>query len=175
MSYVYPTKNIKVKPPYNLTIYFGSAYYILTKEFVEFTLTDARAKDLLEWSRDTYSPDEHYWVTLNRLNDAPGATPNADWEGNIRAIKWKDQEGTLHKGCKGHYIRDICVYGLGDLQWIIESPHLFANKFEPATYPLVMDCLERRYRLKVLHQAEVPIDDHWRLQQENYFNMKLNV
>ncbi|KFV40881.1 Beta-1,3-galactosyl-O-glycosyl-glycoprotein beta-1,6-N-acetylglucosaminyltransferase 7, partial [Gavia stellata] len=180
MSYVYPTKNIKAKPPYNLTIYFGSAYYILTKEFVEFTLTDARAKDLLEWSRDTYSPDEHYWVTLNRLNepyvfkDAPGATPNANWEGNIRAIKWKDQEGTIHKGCKGHYIRDICVYGLGDLQWIIESPHLFANKFEPATYPLVMDCLERHYRLKVLHQAEVPIEDHWRFQEENYFNMKLN-
>lgn len=68
MSYVYPTKNAKTKPPYNLTIYFGSAYYILTKEFVEFTLTDVRAKDLLEWSRDTYSPDEHYWVTLNRLH-----------------------------------------------------------------------------------------------------------
>ncbi|NXL88126.1 GCNT7 acetylglucosaminyltransferase, partial [Alectura lathami] len=67
-SHVYPTKNIKSKPPHNLTIYFGSAYYILTKEFVEFTLTDARAKDLLEWSRDTYSPDEHYWVTLNRVH-----------------------------------------------------------------------------------------------------------
>lgn len=36
------------------------------------------------------------------FKDAPGATPNADWEGNIRAIKWKDQEGTLHKGCKGN-------------------------------------------------------------------------
>uniref|UniRef100_A0A7M4EAS8 Glucosaminyl (N-acetyl) transferase family member 7 n=1 Tax=Crocodylus porosus TaxID=8502 RepID=A0A7M4EAS8_CROPO len=66
-SYVYPTKNVKNNPPHNLTIYFGSAYYILTREFVEFTLTDVRAKDLLEWSRDTYSPDEHYWVTLNRL------------------------------------------------------------------------------------------------------------
>ncbi|KAM6053825.1 beta-1,3-galactosyl-O-glycosyl-glycoprotein beta-1,6-N-acetylglucosaminyltransferase 7-like isoform 2-T2 [Chlamydotis macqueenii] len=109
MSYVYPTKNIKAKPPHNLTIYFGSAYYILTKEFVEFTLTDARAKDLLEWSRDTYSPDEHYWVTLNRLNDAPGATPNAHWEGNIRAIKWKEQEGTKHKGCTALSSRYISV------------------------------------------------------------------
>lgn len=36
------------------------------------------------------------------FKDAPGATPNADWEGNIRAIKWKDQEGTVHKGCKGN-------------------------------------------------------------------------
>ncbi|XP_039353882.1 beta-1,3-galactosyl-O-glycosyl-glycoprotein beta-1,6-N-acetylglucosaminyltransferase 7-like [Mauremys reevesii] len=174
-SYVYPTKNMKDDPPHNLTIYFGSAYYALTRKFVEFTLTDVRAKDLLEWSRDTYSPDEHYWVTLNRLNDAPAATPNAQWEGNIRAIKWKDQEGVAHNGCKGHYIRDICVYGLGDLQWIIESPNLFANKFEPTTYPLVMDCLERRYRLKVLQQAEVPLEAHWHFQESNYFNMKLNV
>lgn len=36
------------------------------------------------------------------FKDAPGATPNADWEGNIRAIKWKDQEGTIHNGCKGN-------------------------------------------------------------------------
>ncbi|XP_019365750.1 PREDICTED: beta-1,3-galactosyl-O-glycosyl-glycoprotein beta-1,6-N-acetylglucosaminyltransferase 7 [Gavialis gangeticus] len=173
-SYVYPTKNVKNNPPHNLTIYFGSAYYVLTREFVEFTLTDVRAKDLLEWSRDTYSPDEHYWVTLNRLTDSPGATPNAGWEGNIRAIKWKDQEGVNHNGCKGHYSRNICIYGLGDLQWIIESPHLFANKFEPGKYPLVMDCLERRFRLKVLQQAEVPIEAHWRFQETNYFNMKLN-
>ncbi|XP_006018251.1 beta-1,3-galactosyl-O-glycosyl-glycoprotein beta-1,6-N-acetylglucosaminyltransferase 7 [Alligator sinensis] len=173
-SYVYPTKNVKNNPPHNLTIYFGSAYYVLTREFVEFALTDVRAKDLLEWSMDTYSPDEHYWVTLNRLTDSPGATPNADWEGNIRAIKWKDQEGVKHNGCKGHYIRNICIYGLGDLQWIIESPHLFANKFESGKYPLVMDCLERRYRLKVLQQAEVPIEAHWRFQEKNYFNMKLN-
>ncbi|XP_062976662.1 beta-1,3-galactosyl-O-glycosyl-glycoprotein beta-1,6-N-acetylglucosaminyltransferase 7-like [Elgaria multicarinata webbii] len=168
-SYVYPTKKVKSEPPHNLTIYFGSAYYVLTRKFVEFILSDARAKDLLEWSRDTYSPDEHYWVTLNRLPDAPGATPDAQWEGNIRTIKWRDQEGKTHNGCKGHYVRDICVYGLGDLKWIIESPNLFANKFEPATYPLVMECLERHYRHKVLQQAEVPLEVHWHLQEYTFF------
>ncbi|XP_008113452.1 beta-1,3-galactosyl-O-glycosyl-glycoprotein beta-1,6-N-acetylglucosaminyltransferase 7 [Anolis carolinensis] len=163
-SYVYPTKQIKSDPPHNLTIYFGGAYYVLTRKFVEFTLTDIRAKDLLEWSRDTYSPDEHYWVTLNRLPDAPGATPDLTWEGNIRAIKWRDQEGKMHDGCKGLYVRDICVYGLGDLKWIAESPHLFANKFETAASPLVMECLERHFRQKVLQQAEVPLEEQWRLE-----------
>ncbi|XP_042318517.1 beta-1,3-galactosyl-O-glycosyl-glycoprotein beta-1,6-N-acetylglucosaminyltransferase 7-like isoform X2 [Sceloporus undulatus] len=163
-SKVYPTKNKKGEPPHNLTIYFGGAYYILTRKFVEFTLTDPRAKDLLEWSRDTYSPDEHYWVTLNRLPDAPGSTPDLQWEGNIRAIKWRDHEGKYHDGCKGHYVRDICVYGLGDLKWIIDSSALFANKFEPGTYPLVMECLERHLRMKVLQQAEVPLEAHWHLQ-----------
>ena len=26
--------------------------------------TDPKAQDLLEWSRTTWSPDEHYWATL---------------------------------------------------------------------------------------------------------------
>ncbi|XP_061487189.1 beta-1,3-galactosyl-O-glycosyl-glycoprotein beta-1,6-N-acetylglucosaminyltransferase 7-like isoform X3 [Rhineura floridana] len=105
------------------------------------------------------------WVTLLSiwLLDAPGATPDAQWEGNIRAIKWRDQEGIAHNGCQGHYVRDICVYGIGDLKWIVESPNLFANKFESATYPLVMECLERHYRLKVLQEAEVPLETHWHL------------
>ncbi|XP_053098242.1 beta-1,3-galactosyl-O-glycosyl-glycoprotein beta-1,6-N-acetylglucosaminyltransferase 7 isoform X2 [Pangasianodon hypophthalmus] len=91
----------KTPPPHNLTIYFGTAYYSLQRAFVEYVLTSSVAKDLLEWSKDTYSPDEHYWVTLNHVEDAPGSNVNAGWEGNIRAIKWKDQEGTAHQGCNG--------------------------------------------------------------------------
>ena len=33
--------------------------------------------------------------------DAPGATPDAGWEGDIRAIKWRNEEGSVHDGCKG--------------------------------------------------------------------------
>ncbi|XP_010157388.1 PREDICTED: N-acetyllactosaminide beta-1,6-N-acetylglucosaminyl-transferase, isoform A-like, partial [Eurypyga helias] len=57
----------KAPPPHNLTIYFGSAYVAITRPFVEFVLWDQRAIDLLAWSEDTYSPDEHFWVTLNRI------------------------------------------------------------------------------------------------------------
>ncbi|XP_065525198.1 N-acetyllactosaminide beta-1,6-N-acetylglucosaminyl-transferase-like [Lathamus discolor] len=57
----------KPPPPHNLTIYFGSAYVAVTRPFVEFVLRDQRAIDLLAWSEDTYSPDEHFWVTLNRI------------------------------------------------------------------------------------------------------------
>ncbi|XP_031807525.1 beta-1,3-galactosyl-O-glycosyl-glycoprotein beta-1,6-N-acetylglucosaminyltransferase 7 isoform X2 [Sarcophilus harrisii] len=132
---------------------------------------DMRTCDFLILQKRKWRPRE-----VKRFpEDAPGSTPNADWEGHIRAIKWKDMEGIVHNGCKGHYVRNICVYGLGDLQWIIESPHLFANKFELATYPLVMECLERRYRLKVLNQAEIPSESHWHLQETSYFNMKINI
>ncbi|XP_031802800.1 N-acetyllactosaminide beta-1,6-N-acetylglucosaminyl-transferase-like [Sarcophilus harrisii] len=66
-SFMMWTWRRKTPPPHSLTIYFGSAYVSLTREFVNFVLQDQRAIDLLEWSKDTYSPDEHFWVTLNRI------------------------------------------------------------------------------------------------------------
>ncbi|XP_010621376.2 N-acetyllactosaminide beta-1,6-N-acetylglucosaminyl-transferase-like [Fukomys damarensis] len=86
-SFVLWTWLRKAPPPHNMTIYFGSAYVALTKEFVHFVLEDQRAIDLLKWSRDTYSPDEHFWVTLNRIPGSACALPmlrqfpqNASWQ-----------------------------------------------------------------------------------------------
>ncbi|XP_017382189.1 N-acetyllactosaminide beta-1,6-N-acetylglucosaminyl-transferase-like isoform X2 [Cebus imitator] len=67
LSYVIRTTALKPPPPHNLTIYFGSAYVALSREFAYFVLHDPRAVDLLQWSKDTFSPDEHFWVTLNRI------------------------------------------------------------------------------------------------------------
>ena len=36
-----------------------------SRAFIEFVQSSPVAKELLDWSRDTYSPDEHYWATLN--------------------------------------------------------------------------------------------------------------
>ncbi|XP_047589043.1 N-acetyllactosaminide beta-1,6-N-acetylglucosaminyl-transferase-like isoform X1 [Lutra lutra] len=69
LSYVIRTTVLKPPPPHNLTIYFGSAYVALSREFTNFVLRDPRAVDLLHWSKDTFSPDEHFWVTLNRIPD----------------------------------------------------------------------------------------------------------
>ncbi|XP_067857773.1 N-acetyllactosaminide beta-1,6-N-acetylglucosaminyl-transferase-like [Heptranchias perlo] len=176
-EYISPTESYVIKTParksetvpHGLKLYFGSAYYALTRGFVDFVLRDKRAKDLLQWSRDTYSPDEHYWVTLNRIADAPGADPNAEWEGSIRSIKWLDQTRVAHNGCKGHYVRNICVYGLGDLEWLAQKDSLFANKFEVNSHPLVAQCMERWLRPRTLSQSEVPIRQGWRIKNSACF------
>nr|XP_036867291.1 N-acetyllactosaminide beta-1,6-N-acetylglucosaminyl-transferase isoform X3 [Manis javanica] len=100
-SFVKNTYILKTPPPHKLTIYFGTAYVALTREFVHFVLHDKRAIDLLHWSKDTYSPDEHFWVTLNRIPGVPGSMPNASWMGNLRAVKWIDMEDK-HGGCHAH-------------------------------------------------------------------------
>ncbi|XP_065687624.1 N-acetyllactosaminide beta-1,6-N-acetylglucosaminyl-transferase-like [Patagioenas fasciata] len=150
----------KAPPPHNMTIYFGSAYVALTRPFVEFVLRDQRAIDLLAWSEDTYSPDEHFWVTLNRIPGVPGSMPNASWEGDLKAVKWIDMEKT-HGGCHGHYVRGICIYGTGDLKWLFNSSCVFANKFELRTYPLTVECLELRHRQRTLSQSEVEVEPNW--------------
>uniref|UniRef100_A0A452UVQ6 Glucosaminyl (N-acetyl) transferase 2 (I blood group) n=1 Tax=Ursus maritimus TaxID=29073 RepID=A0A452UVQ6_URSMA len=159
-SFVKNTNILKTSPPHQLTIYFGTAYVALTREFVNFVFHDKRAVDLLHWSKDTYSPDEHFWVTLNRIPGVPGAMPNASWTGNLRAIKWIDMEDK-HGGCHGHYVHGICIYGNGDLKWLINSPSLFANKFELSTYPLTVECLELRLRERTLNQSETVIQPSW--------------
>ncbi|KAF7208149.1 beta-1,3-galactosyl-O-glycosyl-glycoprotein beta-1,6-N-acetylglucosaminyltransferase 7 [Nothobranchius furzeri] len=156
----------KAPPPHNLQIYFGTAYYALTRAFVDFVLDSPKAQDLLEWSKDTFSPDEHYWVTLNHIKEAPGSHADGGWEGAIRAIKWGDQEGTKHDGCRGHYVRNICIFGLKDLPWIINRNDMFANKFESNSYPEALDCLEQWHRNKVLKQATVPIEASWLLAKQ---------
>ncbi|KAM9199610.1 N-acetyllactosaminide beta-1,6-N-acetylglucosaminyl-transferase [Mergus octosetaceus] len=150
----------KAPPPHNLTIYFGSAYIAVTRPFVKFVLQDRRAIDLLAWSQDTYSPDEHFWVTLNRIPGVPGSMPNASWEGDLKAVKWIDMEES-HGGCHGHYVRGICVYGTGDLKWLFNSTCMFANKFELRTYPLTVECLELRHRKRTLSQSEVQVEPNW--------------
>ncbi|XP_055451125.1 N-acetyllactosaminide beta-1,6-N-acetylglucosaminyl-transferase isoform X1 [Psammomys obesus] len=154
------TNTLKAPPPHQLTIYFGTAYVALTRDFVNLIMSDKRAIDLLEWSKDTYSPDEHFWVTLNRIPGVPGAMPNASWMGNLRAVKWMDMEDK-HGGCHGHYVHGICIYGNGDLKWLINSQSLFANKFELNTYPLTVECLELRHRERTLNQSETAIEPSW--------------
>ncbi|XP_066579364.1 N-acetyllactosaminide beta-1,6-N-acetylglucosaminyl-transferase [Amia ocellicauda] len=148
----------KSPPPHNITTYSGSAYYALTHEFATFVLQDKRATDLLEWSKDTYSPDEQYWVTLNRIPDAPNSMPNGRYEGKVRAIKWIDHKKQV---CHGRFVRGVCVYGPGDLKWLFENQHMFANKFELKTYPPTVECLELKLRERALNNSEVTPQPSW--------------
>lgn len=72
----------------------------------------------------------------------------------------------------GHYVHDSCVYGPGDLPWIVRSPSLFAYAFD-STDPLVVTCLERWHRLRVLRGAEAAVEPHWHFPRERHLNGRL--
>ncbi|KAJ8034543.1 Beta-1,3-galactosyl-O-glycosyl-glycoprotein beta-1,6-N-acetylglucosaminyltransferase [Holothuria leucospilota] len=133
-------RGLKKPPPHNFTIYFGSAYYAATRSYVNYVITDQRAVDLLKWSEDTWSPDEHYWVTLQRYPGVPGGYPYGTVDSNVRLVKWKDL--IKHPPCIGKYVRSVCVFGVGYLAYLLSQPHLFANKFHYSFDPVALQCLE---------------------------------
>ena len=50
----------KVKPPHGYKIAKGHTTATLSRDFVNYILTDKKVKDLIEWSKDISIPDEMY-------------------------------------------------------------------------------------------------------------------
>ncbi|XP_041856638.1 beta-1,3-galactosyl-O-glycosyl-glycoprotein beta-1,6-N-acetylglucosaminyltransferase-like isoform X2 [Melanotaenia boesemani] len=160
------TKETKDPPPFNLPIMSGNAYIVVSRGYVHSVLKDHRIRALIEWSKDTYSPDEHLWATIQRVPGVPGSKwPHrkydmSDVNAIARLVKWQwhegseDSVGAVYPECKGNHVRSVCVYGAGDLQWLLEQDHLFANKFDVDTDPIAIFCLEKYLRQKALADLE---------------------
>lgn len=157
------TEKNKAPPPIEIPMFSGGAYIVVSRAFVRFVLEDPRAQRLIEWSKDGYSPDEFLWATLQRLPGVPGAIPSnhrydvTDVNSLARLVKWQYYEGVESKGamyppCRGHHVRSICIYGVGDLGWMLQKPQLFANKFDTSVDLIAVHCLEKYLRNKALRE-----------------------
>ncbi|XP_051810682.1 beta-1,3-galactosyl-O-glycosyl-glycoprotein beta-1,6-N-acetylglucosaminyltransferase-like [Acanthochromis polyacanthus] len=152
----------KEPPPFNLPMFSGNAYIVVTRGYIRSVLEDDRIQMLIEWGKDTYSPDEFLWATIQRMPGVPGSTrPHSkydmtDMNSVARLVKWQWHEGpqdsleAVYSECHGQHVRGVCVYGAGDLQGIIAQPHLFANKFDINIDPIAIYCLEKYLRQKAL-------------------------
>ncbi|XP_063782322.1 beta-1,3-galactosyl-O-glycosyl-glycoprotein beta-1,6-N-acetylglucosaminyltransferase 3 [Pseudophryne corroboree] len=158
-DYVVRTDIKKKPPPFNIPIYSGSAYIVVSRDFVTSLFENSIAKQLLDWAKDTYSPDEYLWATLQRVPGMPGSVPKhikydlSDMNALARLVKWQGMEGDPERGapyttCTGKYRRLVCVYGSGDLHWMLQQHHLFANKFDPTVDDHAIQCLEEYLRYK---------------------------
>ncbi|XP_053558461.1 beta-1,3-galactosyl-O-glycosyl-glycoprotein beta-1,6-N-acetylglucosaminyltransferase [Bombina bombina] len=152
----------KNSPPFETKIFSGSAYFVVSRAFVNYVLTNEKMKEFLEWSKDTYSPDEFLWATIQRIPDVPSYLPAnskydvSDMNAVARFVKWNYFEGDLTKGapyppCNGVHVRSICVFGAGDLQFMLGKRHLFGNKFDIDVDPFAIQCLEEHLRHKALY------------------------
>ncbi|ELT91705.1 hypothetical protein CAPTEDRAFT_90784 [Capitella teleta] len=152
-------------PPHGISLVKGSAFGVFSRKFVEFVLTDKKAKDLLDWSKDTYSPDEIYWATLNHpwvnpMLPAPGgyaaAVPDRKpWLAMY--VSWKQ---SVPRGrCSSTYVRKVCIFTLRDLPDLISRKELFANKFYAEREPMTTECLDQW--LKTVEKAQLPFNGQY--------------
>ncbi|XP_013916546.1 PREDICTED: beta-1,3-galactosyl-O-glycosyl-glycoprotein beta-1,6-N-acetylglucosaminyltransferase [Thamnophis sirtalis] len=153
----------KQHPPFNIPIFSGSAYFVVNRKFVEYVLENSKILAFIEWAKDTYSPDEYLWATIQRIPEVPGAVSASDkydvsdMNAVARFVKWDYFEGDVSKGapyppCNGVHVRSVCVFGVGDLSWMLQKHHFFANKFDTDVDPFAIQCLEEHLRDKVLQQ-----------------------
>ncbi|XP_067886085.1 beta-1,3-galactosyl-O-glycosyl-glycoprotein beta-1,6-N-acetylglucosaminyltransferase-like [Heterodontus francisci] len=156
------TETNKEAPPIATPMFSGSAYFVVSRSFVEYLFRSLKAQKFIEWEKDTFSPDEHMWATLQRMPDVPGSVPVnnkfdvSDMNALARLVKWSYLEGDISKGapyppCTGVHVRSVCVFGAGDLKWMLQQHHLFANKFDTAVDGIVLQCLEEHLRHKAIY------------------------
>ncbi|XP_061476831.1 beta-1,3-galactosyl-O-glycosyl-glycoprotein beta-1,6-N-acetylglucosaminyltransferase 4 [Rhineura floridana] len=139
----------KDRPPHNIEVFVGSAYFVLCRAFVEYVLESSIAQDFFEWSKDTYSPDEHFWATLVRVPGTPGqvsrtAQDITDLQSKTRLVKWNYLEDHLYPPCTGTHLRSVCIYGAAELKWLISYGHWFANKVDSKVDPVLIKCLAEK-------------------------------
>ncbi|XP_018432509.1 PREDICTED: beta-1,3-galactosyl-O-glycosyl-glycoprotein beta-1,6-N-acetylglucosaminyltransferase 3-like [Nanorana parkeri] len=160
------TNTQKTFPPIGIPMFSGSAYIVVTRDFVKYILEDLEIQKFLRWEKDTYHPDEHVWATLHRKPKVPGSIPYhkkydvSDLHSIARLVKWERNEGNIYKGavyapCTGTHQHSICIYGLGDLPWLVRKHHLFAHKFDPTVDDMAIQCLEEYLRHKTLYRTEM--------------------
>lgn len=160
-QFIVRTATEKPPPPLHSPMFTGSAYIAVTRAFVRHVLEDPEAQQFLEWAKDTYSPDEHVWATLNRAPGVPGAVPHndkfqmSDMNALPRLVKWQYLDGDTSRGapyppCTGRFQRGVCIYGAGDVAWMLRQHHLLANKFDSEVDDAAIQCLESHLRRKAL-------------------------
>ncbi|XP_076075973.1 beta-1,3-galactosyl-O-glycosyl-glycoprotein beta-1,6-N-acetylglucosaminyltransferase-like [Mytilus galloprovincialis] len=146
------------KLPYNANIVKGSAYGVFSREFVKYVIFDKKSKAVLKYMEDFRSPEEYYWATLNQneVLKAPGR-----FKGNPEKKPWLAVYASWHPRdrCRGKFVRNICIYGVGDLNELISRKELFANKFYPDYQYLALDCLEEYIHNKTF--SPLPFDSFY--------------
>ncbi|KAL4229261.1 hypothetical protein ACF0H5_012301 [Mactra antiquata] len=140
-----------IPPPHGIVATKGDVHIVASRGYVNFILHDPRAQDLLEWVRNTTIPDETFFSTLNynRFLKVPGSYNGTLNVGNDTKISqfharyklWRNGDRS-DRFCSGTVVRSICVFGIGEVQYLAYAKELFANKFYLDYKHYAFDCME---------------------------------
>ena len=136
------------KPPHNITMYKSSNYIVLSKKFVNFVLTNKKAKDFRRYLQDIQVPEEYFFASLYKLPEAPKGRGGG--KGTVIVAKQYWTMTNQHRSCPGKVVHYICVLTSPDLPRIVSdatkdgTSYFFFNKYFMKDDPVIMDCLEKR-------------------------------
>ena len=142
------------KPPHGIELRKSWDFFALTRPFIDFILTDQRAKDFREYCRGVYIPEEHFFASLYWMKEAPDGEYTRDKTGIVPLVEdmiWVDQKDRKRgPPCAGNVVHGICILSSGDLGTVYKKGVLshtnrfFYNKYFMHLDHVIMDCMEER-------------------------------
>lgn len=135
---------------YDIEIFVGSVYFVLSRAFVKYVFNIFFVKDFFVWFEDIYSFDEYFWAILIRVLGVFGEIFRLvqdvfDLQSKIRFVKWNYYEGFFYFRCTGFYFRSVCIYGVVELRWFIKDGYWFVNKFDFKVDFVLIKCLVEKF------------------------------
>ena len=137
--------------PHNIKLYKASTYMAASHEFVQFVLTSQKAMDLRAYMKNTISPEEHFYISLYFLPEAPkggGLTKR-----NIVVSKsfWD-----VH--CSKS-VRSVCILGMTELNMMRSYVQqgrtvFFFNKYLAEYDSEIMDHMQKMLISKSMHEFQ---------------------
>ena len=110
-----------------MRLYHGSFYIVGSREFITWVMTDSGAQNFINWTRDTFAPEETIWATLYRAPGAPYGQLDdfTQIKNEPRVMKWYYDEirknPSVEPCFEGAKVHGICVMGIGDFEWIKQT------------------------------------------------------
>ncbi|CAG5130226.1 unnamed protein product, partial [Candidula unifasciata] len=117
--------------------------------FVDYVLHNDTAKELLNWTKPTFVPDETFFAMLN-------ANPQLGIKGTYKGFpehnasrpyltRFKNWSYFRRPCAEKKYVRGICIITTGDLWQMKNATQLFANKLFIQEDRVAVGCLEERH------------------------------
>ncbi|XP_076075757.1 beta-1,3-galactosyl-O-glycosyl-glycoprotein beta-1,6-N-acetylglucosaminyltransferase-like [Mytilus galloprovincialis] len=138
-------------PPHRIRPIHGSMHIVVNRSFVEYILFNKVASDLFNWTKNAQHASEIFYNTLNynphlNISGSYKGVPETDCKSNpflTRFKNWGPNSSLFNWPCHGKVIRQICIFGVGDLPLLSKRPEMFANKFFLNYQPYTLKCLDQ--------------------------------
>jgi len=166
------TNESNPQPPHGFKINKGYAYGAFSRQFIEYVMSNQKARDLIEWSRNTFSPDEFIWATLhtNLQFNPPGAYKPTNEKRINTVARFSGWSGEYD--CKGKWRHSICLFSIEDLSKIYKLPHFILNKFSLSFEPIAYQCMEEIYFNRTMQQKKPDLNYYCEFHR-NHFTQSL--
>ena len=82
-------------------------------------------------------------ISLTGIPESGNHTSDLDKPYLSHFVNWRPRPHHINSWpCHGKRVRQVCVFGPGDLQLLASVPHLFANKFHWDYQRYAWECME---------------------------------